>query len=84
MEEEMSEAREALETFVKQYGSNAGYAVRFPVLLDALVAEVRAEEPATCQDCGHLEAAHTGDNDPTCNASLARVRSCTCMFYIPS
>jgi hypothetical protein len=40
----MSKAREALETFVKQYGANAGYAVGFPVLIDALVAEVRVEE----------------------------------------
>lgn len=39
----MNEARAALEEFVKTYGANAGYAVRFPHLVDALVKETRAQ-----------------------------------------
>jgi predicted Zn-ribbon and HTH transcriptional regulator len=39
-------------------------------------------DPATCESCGHLESAHDPDGDRDCNASAARIRSCTCAHYI--
>jgi hypothetical protein len=39
-------------------------------------------DPPTCANCGHLESAHDPDGDRDCNASAARVRSCTCTYYI--
>ncbi|MFH8380672.1 hypothetical protein ACH4E7_06980 [Kitasatospora sp. NPDC018058] len=39
-------------------------------------------DPPTCADCGHLESAHDPAGDRDCNASAARVRSCTCAYYI--
>jgi len=47
-------------------------------------AELTDAEPAVCADCGHLESAHPADEDGDCNASGARVRGCTCTYFIPS
>lgn len=53
-------------------------------LLEA-VARVAAERDALapCADCGHVESAHSTDGETDCTASGARVRKCTCSFYIP-
>ncbi|OUD03370.1 hypothetical protein [Streptomyces swartbergensis] len=36
-----------------------------------------------CSDCGHVERAHSEDGETDCTASGARVRKCTCSFFIP-
>jgi len=46
-------------------------------------AEARIAELRLCADCGHGEEAHSKDGETDCNASGARVRKCTCSFFIP-
>lgn len=43
---------------------------------------VAAEDPATCESCGHLESAHDPNGDRDCHASGARIRQCTCCYFI--
>ncbi|WP_369183309.1 hypothetical protein [Streptomyces sp. Y1] len=43
---------------------------------------IAALDSATCESCGHLESAHDPDGDRDCNASGARVRQCTCAYFI--
>jgi hypothetical protein len=46
-----------------------------------------AEATAVCADCGHLQSAHHDhtDGDPSgCDASGAKVRKCTCWYFIPT
>ncbi|MEU4296413.1 hypothetical protein [Kitasatospora aureofaciens] len=38
-------------------------------------------DPPTCEFCGHLESAHDSAGERDCNASGARVRSCTCIHF---
>jgi hypothetical protein len=50
-------------------------------------AAEQAEAAATCADCGHLKSAHydaVGDDVSGCNASGAKVRACTCWYFIPT
>ena len=49
------------------------------------VARIAAERDALapCADCGHVEQAHSKDGETGCTASGARVRKCTCSFFIP-
>lgn len=46
-------------------------------------AQLADAGPAVCADCGHLESAHPANEDGDCNASGARVRGCTCTYFIP-
>jgi len=49
-------------------------------------AELSRIEPALCADCGHLRSAHydaTEHDVSGCNASGAKVRACTCWYFIP-
>ncbi len=39
----MSQAREALDAFVKRYGPDAGHSVAFAHLVDKLITETRAQ-----------------------------------------
>ncbi|MFC8447589.1 hypothetical protein [Kitasatospora sp. NPDC057223] len=54
-------------------------------LVDVLkrTQQAAGEDPATCESCGHLESAHDPDGERDCHASGARVRSCTCTYFIP-
>lgn len=45
--------------------------------------QAAAEDPVTCESCGHIESAHDPDGDRDCHASGARVFACSCLYFIP-
>jgi hypothetical protein len=40
-------------------------------------------DSVTCESCGHLESAHDPEGDRDCDASGARIRTCSCTYFIP-
>ena len=65
-------------------GERAAPVLRRLLEVEADVARLRGElaEVPVCGDCGHLESAHAGDGETSCNASGARLAKCTCAYYI--